>query len=379
MKELAIYIHIPFCKAKCYYCDFVSFAGKENWIDKYIDYLIKELDIYKTQVKDYSIKSIFIGGGTPSHIDAKHIERLLNFIKANFNTENMDEVTIETNPGTLDLEKVTSYKESGINRVSMGVQTLNDHHLKNIGRIHREEKVYESLDLLRKVGFKDINLDFIFGLPDETIKDVEENLNKIQILKPTHISYYGLILEKGTKLYNLEKSGKLNLPSDIKEREMYYLIKRRLKSMGYEHYEISNFACENYECKHNLLYWKIEEYIGLGLASHSFLNGRRYWNVDNFDDYFSALKNYHLPIENFELINLHTEASEFAIMGLRLIEGIDKELFKIRFKGDIGDYFEKEIEKHLKNGLLEENEKFLKLTSKGLDLSNQVEVDFLLD
>lgn len=377
MKEIAIYIHIPFCKSKCYYCDFISFSGREKLIDKYIDNLIKELKLYKSIIKDYKIKSIFIGGGTPSLLDVQHIKRLLNFIKDSFNIENLQEITIETNPGTLDREKVKTYKEAGINRISMGVQSLNNYHLNTIGRIHTEKQVYESLELLRKEGFKDINLDFIFGLPGETIEDVEENLKKIEILKPTHISYYGLILEEGTPLYNLEKSGKIDLPSDAEEREMYYLIKKRLKTMGYEHYEISNFALKNYECKHNILYWKIQEYIGVGLASHSFFNKRRYWNIDNFDNYFSALKNNVLPIENGEDISLEIEISEFAIMGLRLIEGIDKDLFLKRFKKDIDYFFEKEIKKHLNNGLLAEDERFIKLTSKGLDLSNQVEVDFL--
>ena len=378
MREIGIYIHIPFCKSKCYYCDFVSFSGKEDVIESYIENLLKELCIYKDLVKNYMIKTIFIGGGTPSYIDGEHIERLMGFIKENFNVEKLKEVTIEINPGTLDIKKASIYKKAGINRVSMGVQTLNDEHLKKIGRIHTEEESYRSYKTLREAGFKDINLDFIFGLPGETIKDVEENLKKIEILSPEHISYYGLILEEDTILYKLEEEGKLNIPKEVEERKMYYLIKEKLKNMGYIHYEISNFSLENYECKHNILYWEIESYIGVGLSSHSYFKGRRYWNRSNFNDYFSDLNKGNLPIEDGEDISREVEISEFAIMGLRLIDGIDKDLFKKRFKKDINCFFDEKIKKHLKGGLIIEDKNSIKLTEKGLDLSNLVEVDFLL-
>ena len=378
MEAIGIYIHIPFCNKKCYYCDFTSFSGKDDKIEDYIYYLIEELKIYKRIIKNRRIKSIFIGGGTPSSIDAKYIGRILEVINNNFNIEALEEVTIEVNPGTLDLEKVKLYKKSGINRVSMGVQTFNDKTLKNIGRIHDGSQVSNSYDILKEGGFENINLDFIFGLPDETIVDVRRNLDIIEELKPSHISYYGLILEEDTHLYNLYKRGYLNIPSDKEEREMYYLIKDRLNSMGYKHYEISNFSMEEKECKHNLLYWDIKEYIGLGLSSHSFLNGKRYWNRNNFKSYFSDLAGKELPVEGEETISLPIEISEFAIMGLRLIKGIDKSEFKKRFHENISYYYGDVIRKHIGNRLLEDDDGFIRLTSKGLDLSNKVEVDFLL-
>lgn len=379
MQEIGLYIHIPFCKNKCYYCDFVSFQGKENMVDRYIENLVKELDLYKKTVQDVSIKTIFIGGGTPSYIDASHIERILEFVRENFNMATLEEVTIEINPGTLDCEKAIAYKNAGINRISMGVQTLNDDHLKKIGRIHTQEEFYQSYNILRKAGFTNINLDFIFGLPDETIEDIEANLKGIEHLKPEHISYYGLILEEGTPLYKLDKKGELKLPSESEEREMYYLIKKRLKDMGYIHYEISNFKLKGRECKHNILYWKIQAYIGVGLSSHSYLNSRRYWNRDNFNDYFMDLGEGILPIDGGEDISRDIdEVTEFCIMGLRLIEGIDKELFEKRFNKDINYYFKEVVNKHLQDGLIVEDEQFIKLTDKGLDLSNLVEVDFLL-
>lgn len=378
MKEIGLYIHIPFCKSKCYYCDFTSFSNQENIVEKYIENLVKELSIYKEIIKEDRIKTIFIGGGTPSYIDEKHIEQILKFIRANFNIETLEEVTIEINPGTLDIKKAKVYKNAGINRISMGVQTLNDTHLKNIGRIHTQKEFYDSYDILRKAGFTNINVDFIFGLPDETIEDVEENLKAIESLKPEHVSYYGLILEKDTPLYRLNKNNKLNLPSESQEREMYHLIKKRLKNMGYRHYEISNFALKEKECKHNILYWTIEPYIGVGLSSHSYLNNRRFWNRDNFKDYFIDLNKGILPIEGGEDTNRDMEIAEFSIMSLRLIEGIDKKRFKERFEKDIKYYFKQIINKHLKDGLIVENDNFIKLTSKGLDLSNLVEIDFLL-
>ncbi|MGO1469096.1 MAG: radical SAM family heme chaperone HemW [Tissierella sp.] len=378
MKEIGLYIHIPFCKKKCYYCDFTSFSGKDNIIDKYIKNLIKELSLYKDLLKDSSIKTIFIGGGTPSHIDGKDIEKVLAFVKENFITINLEEVTIEVNPGTLDLEKANRYKKAGINRISMGVQTLNDQHLKSIGRIHTEKEFYESYNILKTAGFQNINLDFIFGLPDETIEDVEKNLEKIRNIKPAHISYYGLILEKDTYLDKLANKGMLKFPDESEERNMYYLIKNKLKNMGYIHYEISNFALQDKECKHNLLYWNIEAYIGVGISSHSYFKNRRYWNRNNFEDYFLDLDKGIFPIESGEDIHVNIEISEFCIMGLRLTKGIDKSLFKKRFKKDVDYFFKKKIEKHLKNGLLIEDKNFIKLTPKGLDLSNMVEVDFLL-
>lgn len=378
MKTVGVYIHIPFCKSKCYYCDFNSFSGKEDMVEKYIKNLIYELKIYKKLIKEYSISSIFIGGGTPSHIDEKHIGTILGFIKENFNTTSLEEVTIEINPGTLDIKKVNAYRSFGINRISMGVQSLNNRSLQSIGRIHSEQDVYDSYELLRKAGFTNINLDFIFGLPNETIQDVEGNLEKIELLRPEHISYYGLILEEDTQLYKIKDQGKLSLPSETLERDMYHLIRERLGQMGYIHYEISNFSLKDYECKHNILYWEIKPYIGLGLSSHSYLNGKRYWNKNNFNDYLLDLDKGILPIEDGEDIVKEIEISEFCIMGLRLIRGIDKDLFRNRFKKDIKHFFKKEIEKHCRDGLIIEEDNFIRLTEKGLDLSNIVEMDFLL-
>lgn len=377
MKELSLYIHIPFCISKCYYCDFSSFTDENNRIDDYINSLIIELSLYRERLKEYSIKTIFIGGGTPSSIAPKHIYRILQFIYKNFNTTKLSEVTIEANPGTLDKEKVMIYKESGINRVSMGVQTLDNALLKSIGRIHNVEDFYRSYEILRERDITNINVDLIFGLPNQTVDNVIDSLRKVIELKVEHISYYGLILEEGTKLHKLYNEGKVSLPDEDTERMMYHKATDYLINHGYNHYEISNYALPNYECKHNLVYWDIKPYLGVGLSSHSNIEGKRFWNTSNINIYIESLSNKNIPIEDEEIIDIETEIEEFCILGLRKIAGIDKLKFKNRFGMEIEKLFRDIINKHKNNGLIIENDDYIKLTKRGLDLANLVEIDFL--
>lgn len=377
MKEISLYIHIPFCISKCYYCDFSSFVNKNDKIDIYIDSLIKELSLYKYELSQYYIKTIFIGGGTPSSIDSKYIYRILEFINKNYNTSRLNEVTIEANPGTLDKEKIKIYKAVGINRVSMGAQTLDDNLLKIIGRTHKVEDIYKSFELLRNANINNINIDLMFGLPNQRIEDVMDSLKKVIDLKIEHISYYGLILEEGTYLNKLFKEGKVILPSEDKERVMYHKATEYLIQNGYNHYEISNYSLSEYECKHNLVYWDVLPYLGLGLSSHSNLNNKRFWNISDINLYINKLNNNELPIEEEEIINRETEISEFCILGLRKISGINKVDFKNRFNIEIEELYKEIIQKHEKNKLIVNNSNSIQLTKKGLDLSNLVEVDFL--
>lgn len=377
MKELSLYIHIPFCVSKCYYCDFSSFANKSNVIDDYINSLMIELNLYKEKIKDYNIRTIFIGGGTPSCIDEKYIHRILEFIYKNFNTTESMEVTIEANPGTLDREKVNVYKEVGINRVSMGVQTLDNDLLKSIGRIHNVHDFYRSYEILREENIKNINVDLIFGLPNQTLDHVLDSLNKVIQLKVEHISYYGLILEEGTRLYKLYNDGKIALPNEDTERLMYHKATEYLVDYGYNHYEISNYALPNYECKHNLVYWEVKPYLGVGLSSHSNMNGKRFWNTSNIDIYIEKLNKQVLPIEDEEIINRETEIGEFCILGLRKIAGINKAEFYNRFGVEIESVYKDIINKHIENRLIINDDNYIRLTKRGLDLSNLVEIDFL--
>ena len=279
MKEIGIYIHIPFCIKKCEYCDFVSYCNKEKYVPQYINALKKEI---KNNInKEYKITTIYIGGGTPSSIEENYIADIIETIKLNMNDENLKnfeniEVTIEVNPGTVTEKKLKTYKEIGINRLSIGLQETHDELLKSIGRIHTYEEFLKTYNLARKIGFNNINVDLIIALPNQTIQDIKENLEKIIKLNPEHISVYSLILEEGTPFYNKYNENKIKLPDEELERNMYWYVKNTLENNGYMHYEISNFSKKGFESKHNMNCWNQEEYLGFGVAAHSYNNKTRY-------------------------------------------------------------------------------------------------------
>lgn len=377
MKDIGIYIHIPFCSNKCYYCDFVSYPHQGDKIDEYIIYLLREIREYKETLEGYTIKTIFIGGGTPSYLDGQHIGRILEYIYKNFNVEALEEITIEANPGTLNMEKLKLYKEYGINRISIGVQSLNDNLLKEIGRNHTSMDFYRNFDLIRNLNFKNVNVDLIFGLPNQTMEDCKETLEKIAKLDVEHISYYSLILEEKTLMDKWYKEGKIRLPEEETEREMYHFGINFLKSQGYKHYEISNFAKEGLECKHNLFYWQLKPYIGFGLAAHSNFKNKRYWNYRSFKDYYNSLDGNKFPIDGEEIIGREMEIAEYLIMGLRLIKGISKKEFLNRFKIKVEDLYGDILNKYKEQGLLYVDDEWIRFTLKGLDLSNIVYVDIL--
>ena len=376
MKNFSLYIHIPFCESKCHYCDFTSFACNNSTKETYIDNLLRELSIYRDKVIDYSIKTIFIGGGTPSAIDAKYIERILEYIYDSFNINNNAEVSIEVNPGTIDKYKAKKYKSSGINRISLGVQSLNDYTLKSIGRIHNSQDFYNSLKILRNEGFNNINADLIFSLPGQTIEDIEFTLSEIIRLQLEHISLYSLIIEDETPLGRLYNRGLIESIDDKLDREMYHRSIEILRDAGYKHYEISNFAKDNKESQHNLAYWKIKPYLGVGISSHSNLFSKRFFNYSEIETYNNCLSRNTLPIEGEEIIDKEILISEYMIMGLRLIGGIDIEDYSNRFSEDIYHRYGEVITKHSQSGLLSVSDSKIALTRKGVDLANIVEVDF---
>lgn len=377
MKSFSLYIHIPFCERKCYYCDFISFPMKGQDIERYIRYLKKELSIYKNKFSNYKVETIFIGGGTPSAIHERYIVDILDYIYKNYDVSDLKEITIELNPGTITKAKCEAYKSIGINRVSVGAQSLNDKTLQMLGRIHNHNDVRNTLYLLRKVGFENINVDLISGLPDESLEDVDHTLQQIVEYEVEHISYYSLIIEEGTLFNEWYKKGMISLPDEDLERQMYHHIVEYLKKNNYIHYEISNFSKQGFECKHNLSYWKIKPYLGVGLNSHSNSFGKRFWNTSDINVYYKLLSQDKLPVEGKEIIDKSMEMAEYSIMGLRLIKGISKEEFFHRFNEDIYKIYAKAIDKHIKNELLIDDSKNLTLTKKGLDLANLVEVDFM--
>ena len=375
MKEVSLYIHIPFCKQRCFYCDFPTFAGKERFREEYVEALIKEIE---DKCSNYLIKTIFIGGGTPSYLEEKELEKLLIAV-SKLNLSDKLEYSMECNPGTVNEDKLKIMKKYGINRISFGLQSCNDQLLKKIGRIHTFKEFLENYNLARKIGFNNINIDLMYGLPNLTIQDWKNTLEKICELKPEHISAYSLIIEEGTAFYKLYEKDKLELPSEDDERVMDKLTKDILKSNGYHQYEISNFALPGKECEHNKVYWSLEEYIGVGSASSSYIDGYRLVNISNINDYIEKINNnISVVIDKYEN-TIEDEMEEFVFMGLRMVSGIDLLKFKKKFGVDINSIYKEVIEKNIKDGLLvvEENKMFL--TAKGMELSNSVMSDFILD
>lgn len=375
MKEISLYIHIPFCKQRCFYCDFPTFAGKEKFREDYIEALIKEIE---EKCSKYLIKSIFIGGGTPSYLKENELEKLLSAVSKLNLLEGL-EYSMECNPGTVNEKKLKIMKDYGVNRISFGLQSCDNKLLKKIGRIHTFEEFLENYNLARNLGFNNINIDLMYGLPNLTIENWKDTLEKICDLKPEHISAYSLIIEEGTAFYKLYEKDKLELPNEDDERVMDKLTKDILRVNGYHQYEISNFALKGKECKHNKVYWSLEEYIGVGLASSSYINGYRIVNITNISDYIKNIKNGESVIADKYKNSIKDEMEEFIFMGLRMVSGISLAKFNQKFGVDIYSIYKKIIEKNIKDGLLVVYENNMFLTDKGMELSNSVMSDFILD
>jgi len=370
MKEIGIYIHIPFCKKKCNYCDFISFnCNDDKIIEDYIKQLVLELKENMENISQkYNVTTIYIGGGTPSYIKEMYIEEIITEIKKYVSVENT-EITIEVNPGTSNLEKLKSYIKMGINRVSIGAQTTNNMLLKAIGRVHTYEQFETTYLDAKRAGFQNINVDLMIGLPNQTVNDVKKDLEKIIMLKPTHISVYSLILEENTKLEKQVLTGKLVLPDEEIERKQYWLVKQQLENNGFEHYEISNFALNGYKSKHNINCWNQKEYIGIGLAAHSYLNNLRYSNTEILEIY---LKDSKFKKQIHEKQTKKEQMKEFMLLGLRKIQGVRISEFKNKFVQNPIFYFKSELNDLVNKDLIMIEDDYIKLTNKGIDLANIV-------
>lgn len=375
MKEIGIYIHIPFCIKKCEYCDFVSYCNKKEYVPQYINALKKEI---KNNInKEYKITTIYIGGGTPSSIEENYIADIIETIKLNMNDEDLKdfeniEVTIEVNPGTVNKEKLQVYKKIGINRLSIGLQETHNELLKSIGRIHTYEEFIKTYKLARKIGFNNINVDLMIALPNQTIQDIKENLEKITKLNPEHISVYSLILEEGTPFYNKYNENKIKLPDEELERNMYWYVKNTLENNGYMHYEISNFSKKGFESKHNMNCWNQEEYLGFGVAAHSYNNRIRYSNTNSIEEY---IKGSNKIIHEEQ--TLEDMQKEYMLLGLRKIEGINIQKFKNKFAQNPIFIFKEQLNKLVDEELIIVDGNEIKLTNKGLDLANIVWEEFV--
>ena len=381
MKELGIYIHIPFCKQKCYYCDFISYANKGEKVKEYIECLQKEIELESNKYKneEYEITTIYIGGGTPSFIDASYIERIINTIKQKYKLYENSEIAIEVNPGTINEEKIRKYKDIGINRISIGLQTTKDNLLKQIGRIHTYEEFLNCYKIVKKIGIDNINVDLMLGLPNQTLEDLKESLREVVNLNPNHISLYSLILEENTALEKMVSQNMAKLPEEDLEREMYWTTKKILEENRYIHYEISNFSKKGYESKHNLNCWNQKEYLGFGVAAHSYIKNKRYCNTKNIEEYIKNIQNGKILNNRTicEIQNKIEKQKEYMLLGLRKIQGIDIQKFKNKFIDNPICIFHKELEKLVKEELIEVDLNQIKLTSKGLDFANLVWEEFV--
>lgn len=374
-QEIGIYVHIPFCQKKCDYCDFISYCGTDSIIPKYIEAVKKEIELQKVKPQ---ITTIYIGGGTPSYIDSKYIKEIMAEIKKKNVVENA-EITIEVNPGTVTKEKLEDYISCGINRISIGLQSTQDNLLQEIGRIHNFEQFLETYNLAKNVGFKNINVDLMLGLPNQRIKDLKESLEKIIKLKPKHISVYSLIVEDNTPIAKKIELHELELPDEELERNMYWYVKNTLELNGYIHYEISNFAKKGYESKHNMNCWRQKEYLGIGVAAHSYRDITRYSNTINLEEYIRNVKSGNLERNRIihEIQKEDDTKKEFMLLSLRTIGGVKISDFKNKF-GDNPIYlYRNELKKLSEEKLITVDEDKIRLTNKGIDLANLVWEEFI--
>lgn len=383
LNELGIYIHIPFCKQKCYYCDFVSYSNKCSEVKEYIESLKKEIEEF--DFSNYKVTSIYIGGGTPSYIDSIYIVEILSELKEKLKCNLIEfkdiEITIEVNPGTVDTKKLNDYKKSGINRLSIGLQSTKNDILKKIGRIHTYQEFLEIYKLARETGFKNINIDLMIGIPEQKIGDLKNTLQDIIKLEPEHISVYSLIIEENTPIKKMLENGEIKLPDEDLERNMYWYVKNTLELNGYNHYEISNFAKLGKESRHNLNCWNQEEYIGFGVAAHSYLNGIRFSNTINVEEYIQHLENNRKEenIQIEESQSLEDKKNEFMMLGFRKIQGVDIARFKEKFIDNPIFLYRENLNKLVEEGLIEVDLNHIKLTNKGIDLANLVFEEFVDD
>ena len=381
--ELGIYIHIPFCVKKCDYCDFISYENKFNKQEEYIKKLIQEIDDNKELISKNNVTTIYIGGGTPTSIKPELIKNILDKIfEIQENSQNKSfqsqkskiepEITIEVNPGTVTKSNLQKYKKWGINRISIGLQSTNDKILKTIGRIHNYEQFLNTYNWAKEAGFTNINVDLMLGLPTQTITDLKQSLEIITNLKPmpNHISVYSLIVEEGTKIQKKINEGIFELCDEDDERNQYKYTKSYLELKGYKHYEISNFSKSNYESKHNINCWEQKQYIGFGLAAHSYINGYRYSNTCDLNTY---LTNNSKDIKIIhERQDLESMKREYMLLGLRKIDGISITKFKEKFGENPIYIFRNELQELVKEELLQIDLDNIKLTDKGIDFANMV-------
>jgi oxygen-independent coproporphyrinogen-3 oxidase len=375
--DIGLYVHIPFCKYRCSYCDFATFAGQDDQIAVYVDALLTELRLRADRQRVRSAPTLFFGGGTPSHIAAAYLEQIIEGLAASYIFAPAIEITLESNPGTLSREHLLLLRRMGINRLSIGVQSLNDQILRALDRIHTAGEALQAIRLAKEAGFRSVNADLIFGLPGQSQDDWRRTLQGVVAEGPDHISAYGLIVEPGTLLKRQVAQRRVTLPSDDEAATMYEYLQEYLGSTGYVQYEISNWALPGHACAHNLIYWRHQPYLGLGLSAHSYLDGQRFANVRGLQGYIQRLHRGRLPTASAETIDADRARADATMVGLRLTQGIQIETFNRRFGGDFLADHVAAIVRLGELGLLEQVEGWVRLTRAGMLVANQVWMEFL--
>lgn len=371
---LELYVHIPFCVRKCQYCDFLSGPSDEETKDRYIEALLKEIRAAE-HTEDYEIVSVFIGGGTPSALKAEAIASIMSTLQEQFFFCEDAEVTIEANPGTVDLEKLTIYRNVGINRLSLGLQSTDAEELKLLGRIHSYEEFLKSYEWAREAGFSNINIDLMFAIPGQTGEAWRQHLYQVAELNPEHISAYSLIIEEGTPFAEQN----LDLPDEDTEYQMYEDTAEILERYGYRQYEISNYAKQGYMCRHNAGYWQRREYLGFGLGASSLYGGMRFSNTHQMREYLKESRNPDQIRKDVTVLSRNEQIEEFMFLGLRMTEGISEKKFEENFNVRLMDIYGDILQKYEETGFMEHIETKWRLTRKGIHVSNHILADFLLD
>lgn len=381
-RNLELYLHIPFCVKKCNYCDFFSASGTEEEQVAYVSAMIQEIQSYQELSGEYEVQTIFLGGGTPSLLTPEQIEQIFNAIYHTFSVNENAEITMEMNPGTVDIEKLHAMKAAGVNRLSIGLQSAQNEELKMLGRIHTFEEFLETWKLVEQAGFKNRNIDLMSALPGQTIESYEDTLSKVLALEPEHISAYSLILEEGTVFYDWYEKGKLDrgawkLPSEEEEYAMGELTIQRLAEAGMHRYEISNYAKSGKECRHNLGYWDRVEYLGIGAGSSSLIKGERFDHIRDRKAYIEKIRNGESILIDREILSVESQMEEFMYLGLRKIEGVSRTDFQNYFGKNVDDVYGEILDKLEEEQLLEFSGDRIRLTHRGMDVSNCVLAEFL--
>lgn len=373
-KPTSAYVHIPFCTQICYYCDFSKVFIKNQPVDAYLQALIREFESYEIS----QLRTLYIGGGTPTAISAEQLDFLLSHLTKNLNLSKLEEFTIEANPGDLTPEKIAVLEKSSVNRVSLGVQTFNNRHLKQIGRGHNEDQIYESVDRLKAAGFDNISIDLIYALPGQTMEDVRENVAKALALDIPHLSLYSLILEHHTVFMNKMRRGKLDLPTEDLEAEMFDYIISEVEAQGFEHYEISNFTKPGFESRHNLMYWDNAEYYGVGAGASGYLDGIRYRNRGPIQHYLKGVAEGNVRLSE-EVLTKEEMMEEELFLGLRKRTGVSIKHFEEKFGLSFSDRYGEVVAELQEQGLLVPDKNIVRMTKKGLFLGDNVAEKFILE